>query len=621
MIAVGPENFYAVLDTLSEETHLAFDTETTGLRPYHDDRLFCLVIASATQDYYFNFHPDHPHVLTKEHLIELGRCVFAAHPRRVLAAHNAKFDLAMLSREGVTVGAKVVDTKIYSRLLANEKLKHDLASCALEVGYEKDSGVEEYIQEHHLWEWVEVPGKDKRDKKKYYNKVPYEIISTYAAKDARITFELFQYQLKKILSLDLTKHDTWPSFSKVVCNENALLKTVFSMEQVGVKIDDGYCRDATTFLADKMVALAAEFEVQTGVPFKNSSTVFKQVFNSESLTYGDVTPTGKVNAKFDTDALKKFAHPAAKTVLLWRDAKKTSEYFHAFLYHADKNGVIHPSFNQDGTATGRFSSSSPNFQNLTKDDDTATTDTFLVRRAIVPREGYFFAMFDYDQMEYKLMLDYAGASGLIAKVLGGMDVHQATADIAGISRSAAKTTNFSVLYGAGITLLAERLEVSTTHAKKIKQAIFSAAPEIERFIENVQSAASRRGFIFNWMGRRYQFPDKRFIYKAPNYLIQGGCADIVKVAMNRVAEFLAPLKSRMVLTVHDEIVVECHLSEVSILPEIKSIMEGVYTPRNSLPMTCGVEYSFTNLADKLEGYPEWHKSPKQSLEMAPSYPF
>jgi DNA polymerase-1 len=283
------------------------------------------------------------------------------------------------------------------------------------------------------------------------------------------------------------------------------------------------------------------------------------------------------------------------------------EYFQGFLFHADKNDVIHTDFKPHGTKTGRFSSSDPNLQNLTKPDKYDTEGTkddslYPVRRAFVPRDGYFLAMLDYDQMEYRLFLDLCRAHGLIEKVKAGLDVHEATAEIGGVSRTEAKMCNFATLYGSGVKNLSEKLGCSEAHARKVRDSIFHSAPEIPEFIRRVIDMAEKRGYIFNWFGRRYQFPDRDWSYRAPNYLIQGGTADVNKIALNRLSDFLEGMRSRLILTIHDEAVFEIHEEEALLIPRLKEIMETVY-PYKYLPLTCSVEYSFKSLADKTEGYP------------------
>ena len=287
--------------------------------------------------------------------------------------------------------------------------------------------------------------------------------------------------------------------------------------------------------------------------------------------------------------------PIAKLVQDFRDAeRKASMYYGSMLEFMDADGIIHANIRQGGTATGRMSYSGPNLQNQKKveDGDEEYTNKYLVRRSFIPRKGCNFFMLDFDQMEYKMMLDYANETKVIEQVLAGVDVHQATANIMKVSRKIAKTINFMLLYGGGVAKLClalhnptlpepllkdvERLyrwkdlapetiaikmeleqsvielniiELNKAYAQR--EHYFKNLPKVKNFIKNVRNIARDRGYIFNWYGRQYNFR-KNTAYKAPNYLIQGGCADVVKPAMVELAKFLTAYKPKMLIQIHDE---------------------------------------------------------------------
>jgi DNA polymerase-1 len=208
-------------------------------------------------------------------------------------------------------------------------------------------------------------------------------------------------------------------------------------------------------------------------------------------------------------------------------------------------------------------------------------------------------MFDYDQVEYRMLLDYAKATKLINLVLGGLDVHSATAELCGITRSQAKAVNFGNVYGQGDRSLAESLKMSISDAREIKRQILAEAPEVDDFLRRVKDRARTKRLIYNWLGRPYRFPYKEMSYKAPNTLIQGGAADIIRVAMNVCRDYLlsSKAKTRMVMSIHDELVFEVPEGEEHEVEKIKGLMENVF-PYKYLPLTCGVEYSEKSLADK-----------------------
>lgn len=598
--------FDETLSLLKTKNVLSLDCETSGLRPYHGDRLFALILADDSSEYYLNFHPEHPECLTALHL-SLMQIELFSDPDKTYIMHNAKFDMAFLANEGCFVAGTVHDTKAVARVLQSDRKSLSLEACAADIGLEKSKAVDNYIKEHKLTEKVLVPGKNKRITLKHFKKVPPDIIIPYGEKDGRITYDLYRDQRARVRATELPENlaPGWVPLTAVYENERALTKVLFDMEQTGVQIDKLFCERAIEHENARRQKSLEAFKEQTGEAFKNSPLLFKKVFAGEKFVFGK--PTKKkfqVNPKFDSDTLATFKHPAAKSVVELRDAKSKADYYQGFLWQADSSGVIHCNFNQDGAATGRFSSSEPNLQNLTKSEDSALDEEFVVRRAIIPKSGKLFVMLDYNQVEYRLLLDYLGARKLIEQVLDGLDVHTATANIAGVTRSSAKTVNFATIYGSGLRRLAATLGTTEAEACHIQQSIFAAIPTLQPFIASVQAAAEKRRFVRNWLGRRCNFPPGAKLHRAVNHLIQGGCADVVKMAMVRVHGFLKPYQTKMVLNVHDEIILECVPQELHLLPEVKTIMESVYQPRHGLPLSCSVAYSYKSLADKTEGFPD-----------------
>lgn len=612
---VSRETFEPFIATLCASSNIAVDTETTGLYPYRGDNFFSIIFATDAGQWYLNFqgYENCPEsiVLGDEHLKALQERVFNDEQKRFFF-FNAKFDLAFLAKRGIECRGRIHDTRSMYRIINNEAhIVWSLDSCAKQaLGIQKSDLVDLFISEHGLWEWEVVPGKKKEQKKKFFHQVPLDIIYKYGLKDGEITFKLGVWTVTEFRKLEIeSRNVNEPSYVPIYKNECELTETVFAMERRGVQIDRTYTEKCIDTLERNLKEVEAKFKSLTGEEYKDSAKLFEKVFAGETFVYGPVTATGKQNARFDSDTLKTFKNPASKVVLEHREIKSRLDFFQGFLFFADSDDILHTNFNQDGTGTGRFSSSNPNLQNLEKTEGEDLKSDIVVRRSIVPRPEYFFAMFDYDQVEYRLMLDLAEAMGLIKKIIGGLDVHQATADLARITRPEAKAVNFGVLYGMGDPALAANLKVDLQRAREIKKAIFDSAPEIESFINEQKYMAESKGYVINWFGRRCHFPyfttqygKKRMSHKAANYVIQGGCADIIKIAMNKIHRLLQNKKSKMVLSIHDELVIETHVSERDLLPEIKRIMESVY-PFRHLPLTVGCDHSFISLADKVEGFP------------------
>lgn len=645
MIVTG-SNFSDVLAHLQEAPRLALDTETTGLRPYHGDRLFSTIIADGPKSgYYFNFrvYPDidPDQVLSPWHLKELQKHLFSIEDI-LWFLHHAKYDMAILANEECKLAGIVHCTKAQGLIEYNEYQSYSLAASLSRIGLAKDAAVEKWIDDNKAWDWVELAHRKKRDKDLHYDRVPFDIIVPYGLDDAYGTFALGEHQINSIERRSaeaLKQNSAARPVSQVMVNERDLTKTVFAMERRGVTIDLPYVRKAAAREDELLKQATSAFTQITTKQYKsNSQPLFKEVFASEKAKweYNPVTATGQINPSFESDILKKFSSPAAKEVLKIRDHESRWRFYMGFLYHADAFGRVHPNFNQDGAGHGRFSSSNPNFQNLTSDtvqvcnsckheheeildacEKCGSTDLFkkewLVRQAIIPPPNYYLLSIDYSAMEYRFMLEYACLqvgylTPVAERVLKGEDIHQVCADIASarsglkVTRKQAKTSNFLMLYGGGAQKLADQLGITLEQAKAIRGAILSAIPEVDVLIRAVTKAAEQRGYIRNWFGRICHFPDPRWAYRANNYLIAGGCADVVKIAMNRVDKFLLPYKSKMVMQVHDELVFELAYGEEHLIPQLKQIMESVFVGKY-MNLTCGVSISKTNLADMEEWKP------------------
>lgn len=628
---VTRSNFDEVLESLSKARRIALDCETTGLRPYHGDRLFSLILAPLKEDslpsvspLYFNFwaYPDldGEMILPKSYLRELA--LLWLDSSKLWFMHNALFDMAMLAREGIHLSGEVHDTMIQARVLWNIEHSYTLGACTARIGFKKDETVDQYIEEQGLWDWVQIPGKIKRDKKKYFYKVPFPMISQYGEMDGYITAQLGYYQQEQFKKLPPT----------VDAMERRLSKTIFRMQERGVLIDQAYCLKAQAYESDRAAKAKAFFKQETGHDFKASPKLFEEIFAPTDKERFQYTELG--NLSFDSDALEKFQNPLAKVILEYRDAKSKTDVYAGFLYHCDAFGVLHPNFLSGGARSGRFASANPNLQNLASEyaaicrgcgeehEHLATVcgacgssdlryPEFLVRRAIIPRPGCIFMMSDYRQQEYRLMFDRAcqmvGYESEIVRGMreNGLDPHDATSKAVTakgypLTRKRAKNGNFALLYGSGNATLAWTIGATVEEAKMLRQAIFKAAPEINTFIERTKQEVYSLNYVRNWAGRVSQFPPSKhgFAYKAPNYVVQGGCADVTKMAMNQIDEHLLGKKSKLILTVHDELVLEVPEDELEpVEAGVRRIMEEVY-PSKFLPLLVDVDYSRVSLADK-----------------------
>lgn len=633
------QNVSEVINQLKNEKVISLDTETTGLNAYGSDRLFSLILRGENTDSnYFNFirYPDihDDFILDKSVLKEMS--ILWEDPQKIWCIHNAKFDMSILLAENIELAGTIWCTLAQGRVENNSQISLDLDSLGSQIGHKKDSAVDEYIKKNKLYRKLgeqKVPD---------FTKVPLNLISKYAMQDAKVCLELYLYQ-KESIRRQSFRGKSWAGSTLIDVNktELRLTKTFFNMEKHGIKVDRQFCQKGFNhYLAEKAKA-SEDFYRLTGQEFNDHHTCLAPAFKKLGLSF---PVTEKGNPSFKAEVLEEYNNPLANVILAHRKAlKMANTYFRNFLLLSDGHGIIHPNSRQAGTVTGRVSYSDPNFQNLPKPDEDEPIQEWEVRKAVVPRSGYCLVMLDKDQVEYRLMLEYAKEEKVIDAILNkGLDVHQATADMVLISRKQAKTLNFMLLYGGGeaklcAALFNPTLDVASLKAllnlqrgrlntgdadllakitptcreynlnelrkaKELKAKYFEALPGVKSFISRVIATAKDRNNIINWAGRICRFENREFAYKAPNHLIQGGCADEMKIIMNLLDDFLTPWKSKLVLQVHDELVLEMHQDEFHLLPSIIKIMESVY-PYRKLPLTVGVEHSWTNWAEKQEGLP------------------
>lgn len=601
-------NFKDVLGKLLPAGERAVDVETTGLKWYAHDRLFSIIIADDSCSYYFNFNAGEDHLGKKAptectlpiEWLEYFQPVFQ-NPDSLWFAHNAKFDLAMLAKDGLWVAGKVHCTEVMARLLDSNFMKYNLASCVERMAASlrrshmaKDDAVYDYAIKHKLYKDVEVRGKEKSVRELHYHKIPFEMIVKYGINDGTITQELARFQQKRMTGI------TDPRFLELVENERKLTKTALSMAWAGIPYDEDYVKNAMEAEIAEMSRIDSEYKGFTGQEFTDSGVQFAKYFDSVGIPY---KVTDKGNPRFDEYAMESMDHPVVELIKARRDsAKKVSTYYSSFLYYGHEERIF-ADMRQAGTATGRVSYREPNMQNIPKpdEDDPENLSSAQVRGCFKPGPDYCFFMPDYDQMEYRMMLDMAEELPVIERILGGLDVHTATAEMMNVTRKTAKTINFLLLYGGGAEKLAKSLGVKVKEAQDLKALYFDRLPSVKKWLFRTMKLAEKQGEIVNWFGRRCKI-DKAYAYKAPNYLIQGGCADVTKIAMNRCAALLANLKTKMLLQVHDELLFHVPSNELAICPDLVRTMENVY-PHRRLPLTAGASHSWESWGEKKEGYP------------------
>lgn len=618
---VTKRNFNEFLKEIENEKQLGFDTETTTLSwhesPWHNfkPRVFAMQFATPKKAYYLDFEHDDDKCDVEE-MAALSKYVFDD-PSKTWFIANAKFDLHHMLNHGVRILGTVHCTRAIARVMNNceESLKLDDLSAKY-LGAKK-LDMHSYVLENNLFTKVKKFGNnDKYVDFFHYDLVSLKMMYDYGIRDAQLVLKLGQYQLDEIKRQDRDisaryAQDRFPGrlLSNVMRNEYVLTKVFLNMEREGVQLDISYTEQAYeneikeyTRIESELDAVAAKFSPEKMdwlAPKK-----LKVLFDALGLEYGY---TAKGSACFDKEALENMESDFARAILKYRyHHKRAHTYFENYLWMCDKRYVLHADAQQAGTTSGRTSYWTPNLQNVPKRGDSDETD-FKVRRCFIPKPGGFFAEYDFDGAEYYMTLDYAGELPMIELIKSGVDAHKHLGGLMNLERGPAKTMQFRILYGAGQTAIGRALgykneQTANAVGNEKKKEYFERLPKVAEFLNGVTSAARGRGFIANWFGRILQF-GAQDSYKGPNVLIQSGVGDMTKVAQVKLAcDVLPSTGIKMLLQVHDSILMWIPYGSEHMLQKIKECMESVY-PHKDLAMSASAAYSKVSWSDLNEEIP------------------
>ena len=370
--------------------------------------------------------------------------------------------------------------------------------------------------------------------------------------------------------------------------EMPLVFTLFDMEQNGIRVEAGALKQYGDQLAGKITELEKEIYEEAGETFNINSP--KQLgvvlFENMKLPGGRKTKTGYSTA---ADVLEKLApeHPVVAKILEYRQyTKLKSTYADGLANYIQDDGRIHGKFNQTITATGRISSTEPNLQNIPVRMELGR----LIRKVFIPEDGYRFVDADYSQIELRVLAHCSGDEHLIQAYKEQSDIHRITAsqvfhipfdEVTPQQRRNAKAVNFGIVYGISSFGLSQDLSITRKEAAKYIDDYFATYPGIKTFLDHAVTHAKEEGYVVTLFGRRRPVPElssSNFMQRsfgervAMNSPIQGAAADIIKIAMIRVNQRLKDqkMKSRLVLQVHDELLIEAYEPE---LDEVQKILK------------------------------------------------
>jgi len=501
-------------------------------------------------------------------------------PKVAKCAHNASYDLIVLGRHGLPVEGLHFDTMLAAYLLEPSGRNLGLKGLALqELGIEM-TPISELIGSGRSQLTVD--------------RVPLKQVVPYASADADMTLRLVSR-----LSDGLKQKELWELFEAV---EMPLVPVLMDMESTGVALDVGFLRKMSVELQSRLAELedAIYHHVGYRLNLNSSQQLSEALFDRLGLPTAGVSrgKTGRYSTAADVLESLREAHPVVELLLEHRQLSKIkSTYVDALPELVNPlTGRLHTSWNQTGAVTGRISSSDPNLQNIPIRTDIGRR----VRQAFVAPRGSRLLGADYSQVELRILAHISQDKNLLQAFHRGEDIHARTAasvygvpiaDVTPDMRRLAKTINFGLIYGMSDWGLAARTELTQAESGEFIDKYFGQFPRVKEYLERVKRQAAEEGCVETLLGRKRYFPELQAGSRAHgrvraaaermaiNHPIQGTAADIIKLAMIRLHQELCQrrLRSKMILQVHDELVLEtpnAELEEVTGL--VRSVMEGAY---------------------------------------------
>ena len=569
---------------LAEATAYAFDTETTSVDPMMASLVGLSFSWEAGSGAYVP--TPLPDGTSMENILSFLKPLLEDDRKKI--GHNLKYDLTVLARHGVHARGEWFDTMVAHYLIAADD-QHNLDFVARKYLNYKMIPISELIGS----------GRDQISMRD----VPIDKAGPYAAEDADVS-----YQLYRILDEELKKDGLDEIASNI---ELPLIDVLIEMEMTGVRVDAETLKELSESMETDLKRFEKEIYEAAGEEFNIGSTqqLGKILFEKLGLRVVAKTPKGQPSTR--ESVLEELAteHPLPGLILDWRQlAKLKSTYVDSLgeLIHPE-TGRIHTNFSQTVAATGRLSSNSPNLQNI----PIRTEQGRAIRKAFVPVEGNLLMAADYVQIELRILAHMSGDENLKRAFEEGQDIHTATAalvykipieEVTRDQRRKAKEVNYGIPYGISSFGLAQRLRCPFSEAQELIEQYQQSYPSVAGFLAMQVEKAREKGYAETLLGRRRYVPNINARNRnersaaeriAVNMPIQGTQADMIKIAMVNIHKKLNAkgLESKMILQVHDELVLSVPEKEVDIVRTL--VVDEMV---NALPLDVPIEVD-VNVAD------------------------
>ena len=563
IIVDDEEKLSDLVKKLGKAGVISFDTETTSTEEMQAEIVGISLAVQEGQGYYLPIgHASGNNLPLKKVIAALTPSM--TNPKIGKVAHNAKYDYIVLARHGLVVTPLTFDSMLAEFIIDPSSRSLGLKNLVLARLGEEMTHIEELI------------GKGKNQLS--MADVAIESVAPYAVADAETVLRLMP-----ILQKDLERLNGTRLLAEI---EMPLVTVLAGMEMLGIMIDLPFFQSMSDELARRMAEIERRVFESVGKPFNLNSTqqlsdVLFTHLRLEPPDKGKKTASGHYSTSADVLENLRGKHPVVDMILENRELSKLkSTYVDALPAAVVKHtGRVHTSYGQTGAVTGRISSSNPNLQNI----PIRTEEGRRVRNGFIAEKGSVLLSVDYSQIELRIVAHMANDEAMLAAFRAGEDIHATTAAaVYGIELEAvtkdmrrhAKAINFGLIYGMSAFGLARSTELTLAEAEEFVKTYFKKFPGVKKYLDETRQLAAQQGYVETLLRRRRYFPalqgkvnpqmKNREEREAINAPIQGTAADIMKIAMLKIPSALiaAGLKSKMLLQVHDELVLECPKGEL-----------------------------------------------------------
>ena len=554
---------------IHESKCFAFDTETTSIDSLEAELVGVSFSFEANSGYYLPIAHQEKTAISRDEALRWLKQIIEASQEKVIG-QNLKYDLQVLRNHQIHIKKFYADTMLMSYSINSTASRHNLDALA------------EYYLNIKTIKFEDVMGKGK-NKLKNFSEVPIKEATNYAAEDADITLQLYRTFETKI------DDKTTKMLQEI---EYPMIFVLMEMEATGALIDIKHLNSLSNNFGSKLINLVQKIHKHSGVVFNIDSPkqLSEVLFDKMGIEAKGLKKTSSGYYSTSEAVLQKLAdeNEIIKDILEYRTlAKLKSTYTDKLSEICDLGSRVHTSYHQAVTSTGRLSSSDPNLQNI----PIRTKDGIVIREAFIAPQGKKLLAIDYSQIELRLMAHYSNDEIMVKSFNNNEDIHKRTAsEIFGVDiqdvdddmRRKAKTINFGLLYGMSAFGLSNQLSVTRAEADIFLESYFDRYSGVSAFMKNIVEDAKGKKYVETLHGRKIHVPN----IESSNYLmrqaseraaingpLQGSAADIIKIAMIKIAEWIEgnDQEIKMILQVHDELIFEVPDSygEENIEPIIK----------------------------------------------------